>query len=191
LSEQEQTTLARVAGGRLDRVDRMLDPQAAKRRDALLEVARSVYSDPEFDPAAASGVLMGIAADRAGEAKTAALEENEQLDLPAKEAEQRVRRAGRGAEREELMLCLDELSAWYRDLVVVALGAERAAVHVDRLEQLREDGVRERVPGAEAAAETVRATWRLFEEYQLQAGLMLEALFVKLRRELAGAVTAV
>ena len=191
LSEQEQTTLARVAGGRLDRVDRMLDPQAAKRRDALLEVARSVYSDPEFDPAAASGVLMGIAADRAGEARTAALEENEQIDLPAKEAEQRVRRAGRGAEREELMLCLDELSAWYRDLVVVALGAEKAAVHVDRLEQLREDGVRERVVGAEAAAETVRDTWRLFEEYQLQAGLMLEALFVKLRRELAGAVTAV
>ncbi len=191
LSAEEQTALARVAGGRLDRVDRMLDPQAAKRREALLEVARSVYDDPEFDPAAAAGVLMGIAADRAGEAKTAALEENEQLDLPAKEAEQRVRRAGRGAEREELLLCLDELSAWYRDLVVVALGAEKAAVHVDRLEQLREDGVRERVAGAEAAAETVRATWRLFEEYQLQAGLMLEALFVKLRRELAGATTAV
>ena len=83
LSEQQQTTLARVAGGRLDRVERMLDPQAAKRREALLEVARSVYGDPEFDPAAAAGVLMGIAADRAGEAKTAALEENEQLDLPA------------------------------------------------------------------------------------------------------------
>ena len=190
LSEQEQITLARVAGGRLDRVDRMLDPQAAKRREALLEVARSVYDDPEFDPAAAAGVLMGIAADRAAEAKTTALEENEQLDLPAKEAEQRVRRAGRGAEREELLLCLDELSAWYRDLVVVALGAEKAAVHVDRLDQLREDGVRERVVGAEAAAETVRDTWRLFEEYQLQAGLMLEALFVKLRRELGRPATA-
>jgi DNA polymerase-3 subunit delta' len=187
LSEEEQTALARVAAGRLDRVDRMLDPQAAKRREALLGVARSVYDDPAFDPASAAGVLMDIAADRAGEAKAAALEENEQFDLPAKEAEQRVRRAGRGAEREELLLCLEELAAWYRDLVVVGLGAEKAAVHVDRLDQLREDGVRERVPGAEAAAEAVRGTWRLFEEYQLQAGLMLEALFVKLRRELAGA----
>jgi DNA polymerase-3 subunit delta' len=187
LSEEEQTALARVAAGRLDRVDRMLDPQAAKRREALLGVARSVYDDPAFDPASAAGVLMGMAADRAGEAKAAALEENEQIDLPAKEAEQRVRRAGRGAEREELLLCLEELAAWYRALVVVGLGAEKAAVHVDRLDQLREDGVRERVPGAEAAAEAVRGTWRLFEEYQLQAGLMLEALFVKLRRELAGA----
>ncbi|MBA2568174.1 MAG: hypothetical protein H0V11_02385 [Actinobacteria bacterium] len=184
LSDREQTALARVAGGRLDRVDRMLDPQAAKRREALLEVARSVYDDPEFDPSAAAGVLMGIAADRAGEAKTAALEENEHLDLPAKEAEQRMRRAGRGAEREELLLCLDELAAWYRDLVVVGLGAQTAAVHVDRMDQLLEDGVRDRVPGAEAAAEAVRGTWRLFEEYQLQAGLMLEALFVRLRREL-------
>jgi hypothetical protein len=57
-------------------------------------------------------------------------------------------------------------------------------VHVDRIEQLREDAARERVAGAEAAAEVVRQTWRMFEEYQLQAGLMLEALFVRLRHEL-------
>jgi DNA polymerase-3 subunit delta' len=190
LSEAEQKALARVAGGRLDRVDRMLDPQAAKRREALLEVARSVYVDPVFEPADAADVLMGIAGDRAAEAKARALEENEQLELPAREAEQRVRRAARGAEREELLLCLEELAAWYRDLVVVGLGAEGAAVHVDRIEHLREDAVRDRVPGAEAAAEVVRDTWRMFEEYQLQAGLMLEALFVKLRRALAGAHAA-
>ncbi|MGH2920556.1 MAG: hypothetical protein ACRDKU_00595, partial [Gaiellaceae bacterium] len=184
LSEEEQRALARVAGGRLDRVERMLDPQAAKRREALLEVARSVYDDPGFEPAEAAGVLMGIAADRAGEAKERALEENEQLDLPPREAEQRVRRAQRGAEREELLLCLEELAAWYRDLMVVGLGAEAAVVHVDRLDRLREDATRERVVGAEAAAEIVRETWRMFEEYQLQAGLMLEALFVKLRSEL-------
>ena len=56
------------------------------------------------------------------------------LELPAREAEQRVRRAQRGAEREELLAQLEELAAWYRDLVVVAVGAERAAVHVDRLD---------------------------------------------------------
>jgi DNA polymerase-3 subunit delta' len=185
LSEDEQTALARVAGGRLDRVDRLLDPQAARRRQALLEVARAVYRDPEFDASDAAGVLLGIAAERAAETKERALEENEQLDLPAREAEQRVRRAARGAEREELLTCLEELGAWYRDLVVVAAGAESAVVHVDRLEQLREDGVRERMAGAEAATEAVRETWRLYEELQLQAGLMLEALFVRLRRKLA------
>ena len=48
LSEEEATSIARVAGGRLDRAERLLDPEAAKRRAELLEVARSVYADPEL-----------------------------------------------------------------------------------------------------------------------------------------------
>jgi DNA polymerase-3 subunit delta' len=188
LSENEATALARVARGRLDRVDRLLDPQAARRREAVLEVARSVYRDPRFEPREAADVLMGIAAERAAEAKEVVQAENEELDLTGREKEQRTRRAMRGAEREEVLLCLEELEAWYRDLVVVAAGAETAAAHVDRLDALREDATVEQLPGAEAAAETVRETWRLFEELQLQAGLALEALFVKLRRELAAAL---
>ncbi len=190
LSEEEATSLARVAGGRLDRVDRLLDPQAARRREAVLEVARSVYRAPGFEPRDASETLMGIAAERAAEAKERAQAENEELALTPREKEQRTRRAMRGAEREEIMLCLEELEAWYRDLVVVAAGAESAAAHVDRLAELREDATVELLPGAEAAAETVRETWRLFEELQLQAGLALEALFVKLRRALVASAPA-
>jgi DNA polymerase III subunit delta' len=189
LSEHEATALARVARGRLDRVDRLLDPDSARRREGVLEVARSVYRDPGFQPRDAADVLMGIAGERAEEAKERAQVENEELDLTGREKEQRTRRAMRGAEREEILLCLEELEAWYRDLVVVAAGAESAAAHVDRLDQLREDASVERLPGAEAAAEAVRQTWRLYEELQLQAGLALEALFVKLQRELAGAAT--
>jgi DNA polymerase III subunit delta' len=185
LSENQTTALARVARGRLDRVDRLLDPQAARRREAVLEVARSVYREPGFEPREAADVLMGIAAERAAEAKELVQAENEELDLTAREKEQRTRRAMRGAEREEVLLCLEELEAWYRDLVVVAAGAESAAAHVDRLDALREDASVEQLAGAEAAAEAVRETWRLFEELQLQAGLALEALFVKLRLELA------
>jgi DNA polymerase III subunit delta' len=191
LSDEEATALARVARGRLDRVDRLLDPQAARRREAVLEVARSVYRDADFQPGEAADVLMGIAAERAEEAKARAQAENEELDLTGREKEQRTRRAMRGAEREEILLCLEELEAWYRDLVVVAAGAETAAAHVDRLAELREDATVEQLPAAEAAAEAVRETWRLFEELQLQAGLALEALFVKLQRELAVAATAV
>ena len=155
----------------------------------MLEVARSVYREPGFQPREASGRLMAIAGERAEEAKERAQAENEELDLTGREKEQRTRRAMRGAEREEILLCLEELEAWYRDLVVVAAGAESAAAHVDRLDELREDASVERLPGAEAAAEAVRETWRLYEELQLQAGLALEALFVKLQRELAGAAT--
>ena len=92
--------------------------------------------------------------------------------------------------REEVLAELEELAAWYRDLVAVAAGAEGAVIHVDRLEQLREDGSRERAAGAERAAELVRDAWRSFEELNVDPELALEALFVRLRRELARAVAA-
>jgi hypothetical protein len=131
-------------------------------------------------------LLEGIRAHgaRAREVAEAAIEG---LDLTARDAEQRARRVQRGAEREELMAQLEELAAWFRDLVVVAVGAERAAIHVDRLAELAEDGTRERLLGAERACEHVRETWRRLEEFNLNAGLALEALFVQLRRELAPA----
>ena len=99
-----------------------------------------------------------------------------------------MKRAERGAERDETLLALEELGAWYRDLVVVAAGAERAVVHYDRLAELTEDAGAERMVGAERAAEAVRETWRSFEEFNVSPALALEALFVTLRRELAGAV---
>ena len=61
------------------------------------------------------------------------------LDLPTREAEQRVRRAGFGAEQDEILASLDDLAAWYRDLVLVGAGAEAAVVNADRLDDLRAD----------------------------------------------------
>jgi DNA polymerase-3 subunit delta' len=184
LAPDEAAALARLAAGRLDRAARLLDPESARRREALLEVARSVYSDPEFEPGDAAQRILDGARERAAEAKAAAEAALETLDLPTREAEQRVRRAARGAEREELLASLEELASWYRDLVVAAVGAERAVVHADRLPVLAEDATTERLAGAERACELVRETWRAFEEFNLSPPLALEALFVQLRREL-------
>jgi DNA polymerase-3 subunit delta' len=179
--------LARVAAGRLDRAERLLDPEAGDRRAGLIELARSVYLDAGFDPADASRRITDLAQKRAAKARAAA-EEEERPDETAREAEQRSRRAGRGAEREQILEALDLLSGWYRDLVVVAAGADGAVLNTDRLGDLSADGVSDRGPAAERAAETVREVWRTFE-FNVQAGLALEALFVRLRRELAGTVT--
>jgi DNA polymerase-3 subunit delta' len=187
LSDEQLTSIARVAGGRLDRAERLLDPSAAQRRKGLLEIARAVYADPEFDPAAAADALVSAAKARAAEAKEREEAAHEGLELTAREAEQRVRRAGRGAEREELLAALEELAAWYRDVVAAAAGASSALVHADRAEVLLEDGTLERLEGAGRAAELVRETWRNFEEFQLSHGLALEGLFVELRRSFAGA----
>ena len=179
-----------MAGGRLGRALQLLDPAAARRRHALIEVARAVYNDPAFEPADRTEELLAGISERGVEAKEAAEVQVESLELTGRDAEQRVRRAQRGAEREELLAQLEELESWYRDLVVVAAGAEAAAVHVDRLEELRQDATLERMQAAEDACELVRAAWREAEELQVSTPLALEALLIRLRTEL-GAPAAV
>ena len=186
LAEEQVVALARVAAGRLDRAERLLDTRTADRRARLIEVARSVYLDPEFEPSEGAKRLLEVAAEHGAVAKEQAEERLEELALSTRDADQYLRRAQRGAEREELLASLEELAAWYRDLVVVGVGAPAAVVHLDRVEELAEDAKRERLLGAERATEAVRELWRSLEEFNLNAGLALEALFVRLRRELAG-----
>jgi DNA polymerase-3 subunit delta' len=186
LDEASRVALARVAGGRLDRMARLLDPHAARRREVLLGQARAVYRDAEFEPADAASALLEAAKERGAEARDLEEVKVQGLELPTREAEQRVKRAQRGAEREELLDQLEELASWYRDLVVVGVGAEGAAIHADQLDVLRQDATRERLLGAERAAEAVRETWRRFEEFNLAPQLALEALFVQVARELHG-----
>jgi DNA polymerase-3 subunit delta' len=188
LSEPEARALARVSGGRLDRAERLLDPAARDRREELLRVARAPYAEPELDPADAAATVLAAAQAAGVAAKERGETELEGLELTARESEQRLRRIQRGAEREELLASLEELASWYRDLVVVAAGAEQAVVHADRVETLREDGTRGRAADAEAAAELVREAWRTLEEFNLNPGLALEALFVELRRAFSSAL---
>lgn len=112
------------------------------------------------------------------------------LDLPARDAEQRVRRAQRGAERDELLAGLEALESWYRDLVVVSAGAEGAVVNADRLDDLRDDAAPGLAEGAADAAEAVRETWRALEEFNLNAGLALESMFVRVSRSLPAPIHA-
>lgn len=182
--EDEVVALARAASGRLDRARRLLDPAAAGRREALIEIARAVYLDPDFEPADAVATILAAADERAEEAREREREAIDGLGLPEREADQRIRRAGRGAERDELLAAVEGLEVWYRDLVVVAAGAERAAMHADRLEELRADVALGIADGATQAAETVRELWRGLEEFNLNPSLALEALFVRCAREL-------
>jgi DNA polymerase III subunit delta' len=183
-SEDEVRSLARAAAGRLDRARRLLDPAGAERRERLIEAARSVYGDPAFEPDLAAGVLLEAASAAGEEARESEETALAGIDLPAREADQRVKRAQRGAEREEILAGLEALEAWYRDLVVVAAGAEAAAAHADRLDDLRADVALDLGDGPLAAAEHVRETWRQLEEFNLNPSLALEALFVRVAREL-------
>jgi len=183
--EAEVRALARASAGRLDRARRLLDADGSARRDALVAAARSAYLDPDFEPADAAAVLLAAADVRGAEAKERERTLVDGLDLPAREADQRVRRAQHGAEREQLLAGLEGLESWYRDLVVVAAGAEGAVVNADFVAQLTEDVAAGAGDGAVEAAEAVRATWRGLEEFNLNASLALEALFVQVHRGLS------
>jgi DNA polymerase-3 subunit delta' len=181
LDAEEARAVARVAAGRLDRARRLLDPAARARRDALIAAARAVYLEPDFDPSRAALVVLDAMREQGRAAREREQAAIENVDLPAREAEQRVKRAQRGAERDELLAALEELGTWYRDLAVVAVGADGAVAHADRLAELRADA--ERVTaGAEEASEAARQAWRVAEELNVNPALWLEALFVRLRR---------
>jgi DNA polymerase-3 subunit delta' len=186
LSEETALALARVAGGRLDRAARLLDTEAGRRRDALIAAARGAYLDPEFEPADAAEAIIAGAAERGAAAKDREQQALDGRDLPAREAEQRLRRVQRGAERDELLASLEELAAWYRDLVVVAAGADAAVLHADRLDDLRADAAPGLGERPERAAALCRQAWRAAEEFNVNASLALEALFVQLQRAFAG-----
>jgi DNA polymerase-3 subunit delta' len=179
------TAVARVAGGRLDRAERLLDADAAARREELLGVARSVYTDPGFSTSIGAARILELVDAGAKEAKERVDKELEWLDLTDREAELRRRRTELGAQREGVLEALEELATWYRDLICVAVGAENVVAHYDHLASLAEDASLERVAGAECAVELVRETWRRYEELNLQPKLALDALLVRLGQALA------
>jgi len=186
LDEASRAAIARSAAGRLDRAARLLDPDVAERRRRLLDVARDVYRSDGFDPPAAASVVRGAMKAAGARAREAEEQEVERRGLSGRDAEQRLRRAQRGAEREELLASLEELASWYRDLGVVGAGAEAAAVHADMLDALRDDAADSAVVAAAPdAAELARQAWREAEEFNVNAGLALEALFVRIRRVFA------
>ena len=171
------------SGGRLDRAERLLDPEARGRREELLRVARAPYAEPELDPADAAATVLEAARAAGAAAKERAEAELEGVELTARESEQRLRRVQRGAEREELLASLEELASWYRDLVVVAVGRRaggrprRPDRHAPRGRDARAGAGRRGRRGARA-----REAWRTLEEFNLNPALALEALFVELKR---------
>ena len=124
-------------------------------RDGVRSCARCSlrYADPEFEP----GEAAQLCSSRARAAARRSRPRRRSSRARADGSRSRAARApgARGAEREELLAGLEELASWYRDLVVVAVGAEHAAIHADRLDVLSEDGTSVRLAGAERAGEHV------------------------------------
>ena len=185
LDKNAASVLARASGGTLERARRLLDPdQAAARRD-LIELVRTSYREHSFDAPGAAKAVLEAATVRGDDARARAREETAEDDsLTPREAEQRERRAGRGAEREYVVEVVESVAMWCRDLLVAVNAAPEAAINADFAAELAEDALLVDSRGVEEALEAVLETRRRFE-LQLQAGLALDAMFVAIRLALA------
>ena len=162
-----------------------------RARAALLERARAVYTEPDFEPADARQRSLlddARAAGRGGEGARRGGARG--LELTAREASSGCGAAQRGAEREELLASLEELasgtaiSSWSRP------ARRRPPSHADRLAQLRDDATRERAVGAERAGRARARDVAALEEFNLAPQLALESLFIRLRRAFSVALAA-
>jgi DNA polymerase-3 subunit delta' len=177
LPPEQVVSAARIAAGRIDRAERLLDPARAGRRRELIAVARNTYLEERFDPGAATRAVLAVAR-AAGEAARASVDTSS-LDMTPREIEQHVRRIARGAERDEIVETLDLLATWYRDLLAAGLGAAGAVLSLDFAAELESDAGRVSPQAAGHAAEIVAETRRRFY-LNINAPLALEAMFLQI-----------
>ena len=144
-------------------------PAARSAASSCSSVARSVYLDPEFDPADGRGAILDGSRERGDEAKRASRREVAVLELTGREAEQRVRRAAprRGARRAARR-------RWRSSRPGTATSSSSPSAPRTQsstptaCRAPREDATTERLAGAERACEVVRARpGAAFEELQL------------------------
>ena len=188
----EGAAITHLAAGRLDRLERLLDPEGRKRRDVLLDVARSVYAADVFDAGEAARTLLEGIKARGVDARTKAEAAVEELELTrarsraarqARAAPGGARGAPRLARRARMVVPRSDRGSGRRP-------RGRSCIPIGSNE-LAEDATRERIPAAEAACEHVRETWRAFEEFNIAPQLALDSLFVRLRGELGGVAAPV
>ncbi len=184
LDEARRVALARVAGGRLDRLERLLDPHAARRRGLLLAQARAAYREPEFEPADAAGVMLESARERGDEAKELEEVKVRGLELtdprgraarppcPARGRARGAARPARGARR---------LVPRSRRRRRRSRGGSGACRHARGASRRRDAGAarRSRARGRGGARDVAPA-----RGVPARAQLALEALFVEVAREL-------
>jgi DNA polymerase-3 subunit delta' len=148
MSQAEATLVARVAGGDLDYARELATSESARRqRDQLLDLARDLPGAGLMQMQVALDEVMATAEARSAERATdldAELERALQWAGDArtkawlkKRHDDKVKRQQRRLLTHGLRLVATVCAGWYRDLALVAAGADEGVLNQDRLEELR------------------------------------------------------
>jgi DNA polymerase-3 subunit delta' len=182
---------ARAALGSLERAELLVhDGDASARHRSYLGLARRSITGEDFDPAEASSAITGAAAAAGRRAGALLREQGEQaletVDDPKlrktleKRLDDRVKRASRRAELDELREALDTVAWWYRDVLAASLGAEDTVVHSDLADHAISDAVDE-TPARLIRAISILSDVRRSLDTNVSPPLAVEALFHELR----------
>lgn len=195
LAEREAALLARVSGGNLAYAQELATSASAQRQRAgLLDLARDLPKLGLWDTEVALDELMATVEARAGERTgeletefTRALEWAADARTKAwlkKRHEDRVKRQQRRLVTGGLQLALRILAGWYRDLALMAVGAEQGVLNQDRFEELRASAVPGRSLAYTRAVEAAdKAQERL--RYNVDARLAIGDMFRSVKEALS------
>jgi len=148
MAEAEASLVARLAGGNLDYARELVTSEAARRqREQLLDLARDLPGAGLMETQVALDEVMATVEARSLERVTDLEAELEQALQWAGDArtkawlkkrhEERVKRQQRRLLTHGLQTVATVCAGWYRDLALVASGAEEAVLNRDRLAELQ------------------------------------------------------
>jgi DNA polymerase-3 subunit delta' len=166
------TRLTRIFDGRIGRaVDALRDPDFEERRTAALDLASHVASSG-IEPRFAEAQRLADAFARR-ERATGGTSGQPSEAMPPKD--------GKARTRAEVFIVLDTWVEWWRDLLLVAGGADAAIVNAERASDLRVQADRVGVESAATGVRSIRQARRDLEQ-NVNPRLALEALMLRLPR---------
>jgi DNA polymerase-3 subunit delta' len=195
LTEAEATLLARVAGGNLTYARELaISESAREQRVRLLELTRDLPGLGLLDTEVALDDLMAALEARAGErVEDLEVELARALEWAAdartkawlrKRHEDAVKRQQRRLLSQGLQVITRMVAGWYRDLMLISVGAEEGVLNRDRLGDLRERAVPGQAPAyARAVMAASKAQERL--RYNVDARLAVGDMFHSIKEALA------
>jgi hypothetical protein len=178
-------TFARVSRGNMALAEGLQDDGTlAARRERYLKLGDSITrGDPDGGAGRLAAELLAVV-----EEAVAGVDFSEQVPegfetQPRKRREQDAHRRESAARRHELMLALDFLGTWFRDLMVIAAGAGEAVLNKDFELELEGLSLSSKVDAYRDAVNVVEAT-RAKLGYNIDLELAMQAMFYELQEVL-------
>lgn len=185
---------ARVAAGDLSYArDLASNERARRQRERLLDLARDLPEAAPLDLESALDEIMGTIEIRAAE-RAAELEQERDKRLQwvsnardrawvEKTYDELLRRQKRRQVSLGLQTVVQVFGGWYRDLAMLAAGAEEAVLNRDRIEELRIFALADSIPSYLAAVACARRTQERLR-YNVDARFALADMFLAIKEAL-------